>query len=202
MSKPPLVLGTNNKKKLRELKLLLEPFGFQLQSLGDIDNPIEVEETGETFQENARLKACEQAKHLNKWVIGEDSGLSVEVLNGQPGVYSARFAGEDANDELNNAKLLEELENFPREKRTAFYTCHVTLSSPTGQPVIDCEEYCRGLIRTKPSGSAGFGYDPLFEVPEYGLTFGEMGDGVKSILSHRARAIRRFVELLKCFDFE
>ena len=202
MSKPPIVLGTHNQKKLRELKLLLEPFGFQLKSLAEVDNPIEVEETGTTFEENARLKACQQAIHLNQWVIGEDSGLSVDALDGQPGVYSARFSGDGATDETNNAKLIKELENIPREKRTAFYTCHVTLSDPNGQVQLDCEEYCRGIIRNQPAGSGGFGYDPLFEVPEYGLTFGQMGDAVKSILSHRARAIRRFIRMLKSFSFK
>lgn len=202
MSKPQIVLGTHNQKKLRELKLLLEPFGFQLKSLAEVDNPIEVEETGTTFEENARLKACQQAIHLNQWVIGEDSGLSVDALGGQPGVYSARFSGDGATDETNNAKLIKELENIPREKRTAFYTCHVTLSDPNGQVQLDCEEYCRGIIRNQPVGSGGFGYDPLFEVPEYGLTFGQMGDAVKSILSHRARAIRRFIRMLKSFSFK
>lgn len=201
MSKPTLVLGTHNQKKLRELQLLLQPHGFNLKSLTEIEHPLEVEETGTTFQENAQLKATKQARHLKMWVIAEDSGLSVDALHGNPGVYSARFSGEYATDKSNNEKLLDQLANVPREKRTAFYTCHITLSNPDGLAVLDCEQYCRGLIRHEPAGREGFGYDPLFELPEYGLTFGQMGDSVKSVLSHRARAVRQFCRQISVLSF-
>ena len=192
-----IVLGTHNKKKLFELDLLLGPLGFTLKTLADFPEAIEVEETGTTFAENARLKATVQAKHLHQWVLGEDSGLSVDALDGKPGVYSARFAGPDATDEDNNEKLLQELEGVPFAERTAHYTSHITLSDPTGQVMIECEDYCHGIIDTKLSGSGGFGYDPMFIIPEYDLTFGQLGNDIKSILSHRARAMRRFIpELL------
>ncbi len=191
-----LVLGTHNQKKRRELEILLAPYGIQLMTLGEFPNALEVEETGETFQANAALKATVQAKHLGQWVLGEDSGLSVDALGGAPGVYSARFAGLDATDELNNALLLEKLADAPLEKRTAKYTCHMTLSDPDGNERINCFGECHGRILFKQAGKAGFGYDPLFEIPEYHQTFGELGDAVKSVLSHRARANRKFVPQL------
>ena len=128
-----LVLGTNNRKKGIELAELLAPHGFQVVTLADIPGSIEVEETGETFAANAALKACEQAKHLKRWVLGEDSGLAVDALQGGPGVYSARFSGPQATDESNNRLLLEKLGKTPLEKRTAHYVCHATLSDPTGK---------------------------------------------------------------------
>jgi XTP/dITP diphosphohydrolase len=193
-----LVLGTHNVKKRRELDFLLRPHGFELRTLEDFPNSIEVEEDGSTFGENATKKAVQQAVHLNAWVLGEDSGIAVDALDGAPGIYSARFSGPEATDESNNELLLEKLKGLSREKRTAHYVCHMTLSDPTGVVHIDCESTCRGVLRTEPSGSGGFGYDPLFEIPEYGLTFGELGPDIKGVLSHRARASRLFLpKLLK-----
>ena len=196
MSTFVLVLGTRNAKKRRELELLLSPYNILLKSLADLPDSIEVEETGTTFEENATLKAVEQAKHLGQWVLGEDSGLSVEALGGAPGVYSARFSGPDATDEKNNALLLEKLQGVPLEKRTAWYTCHMTLSDPDGKVHIQSQRRCYGRILPEQHGSGGFGYDPMFEIPEYHQTFGQLGDSVKSVLSHRARANRDFVPQL------
>jgi len=190
---PTIVLGTRNRKKGQELAELLVPRGIPFKTLADFPNAIEVAETGETFAENARLKAAEQARHLGQWVMGEDSGLSVDALDGRPGVYSARYAGEGATDAVNNARLLAELSDVPLEKRTAFYTCHMTLADPTGNVRLEAEDHCRGRIRFAESGSGGFGYDPLFEIVEYHRTFAELGGVVKSVLSHRARAIRALI---------
>jgi XTP/dITP diphosphohydrolase len=192
-----IVLGTHNQKKLYELNLLLSPWGYDLKTLTDFPDAIEVEETGSTFAENAGLKAAVQAKNLKQWVIGEDSGLSVDALDGRPGVYSSRYAGENASDQDNNEKLLNELANIPIDKRTAFYTSHISLSDPNGNVVIDCEDYCRGLIGFQPAGDAGFGYDPIFVIAEYHQSFAELGDAVKSVLSHRARALRKFEKLMQ-----
>ena len=189
-----LVLGTHNQKKRRELELLLAGLPIDVQTLEDFDSALSVEETGTTFAENAALKATEQARHLDAWVMGEDSGLSVKALKGQPGVYSARYAGEDGNDAANNAKLVDALKDVALEKRDAWYTCHMALSNPQGQVLISVEETCRGRIISQPRGEAGFGYDPHFELPEYHLTFAELGDTVKSVLSHRAKAMRRFLK--------
>lgn len=188
-----LVLGTRNRKKERELASLLGPHGFELRTLADFPTALEVEETGSTFGENAELKATQQARHLGEWVLGEDSGLSVEALGGAPGIYSARFSGEDATDEENNNLLLEKLRDVPLAQRGAQYTCHAVLSDPRGNVRIRCEDYCRGRILFQGRGTGGFGYDPLFELLEYGQTFGELGESVKALLSHRARAIRRFI---------
>jgi XTP/dITP diphosphohydrolase len=191
-----LVLGTHNRKKGLELQALLTPYGFRLRTLADFPDALDVVEDGQTFADNAALKACQQALHLQRWVLGEDSGLCVEALQGRPGVYSARFSGEDATDESNNQRLLEELEGVPLERRTAYYVCHATLSDPTGTVRVDCEASCHGRIALKPAGTGGFGYDPLFEIAEYHRTFGELGDAVKGVLSHRGRAIRMFVAKL------
>jgi len=188
-----LVLGTHNQKKGVELRQLLEPFGFELKTLADFSNAIEVVEDGDSFEANARLKATQQAVNLGEWVLGEDSGLCVDALDGRPGIFSARFSGPDANDEKNNAFLLEQLTGVPLEKRTAHYVCHMSLSDPKGDVKLDCEDTCCGRILESARGTGGFGYDPLFEIPEYHATFGEMGPSVKAMLSHRSRAMRRFV---------
>jgi XTP/dITP diphosphohydrolase len=191
-----LVLGSHNRKKLGELAELLEPHGFVLKTLADFPAAMEVEETGETFAANAALKATMQAKHLGQWVLGEDSGLSVDVLGGAPGVYSARFSGPGATDERNNQLLLEKLANVPLEKRTAYYTCYAALSDSQGNVRANSEGTCRGRILFEPAGSGGFGYDPLFEVIECHRTFGELAPAVKAVLSHRSRAIRLLVPQL------
>ncbi|PHS15230.1 MAG: non-canonical purine NTP pyrophosphatase, RdgB/HAM1 family [Blastopirellula sp.] len=193
MQQRTVVLGTHNQKKRLEMQRLLIPVGIQLLTLDDFPDAIEVVEDGDSFAANATLKATQQAVHLKQWVIGEDSGLAVDALQGAPGIYSARFSGEEATDESNNAFLLEKLSGVPHQKRTAHYVCHMTLSDPAGQVLADSEDRCNGVILEQPRGTGGFGYDPLFEIPEYHRTFGEMGITVKSALSHRARASRKFV---------
>ena len=195
-----LILGTHNRKKGIELHQLLEPVGFELKTLADVPDAIEVVEDGDSFAANARLKAVQQAIHLNRWVLGEDSGLCVDALDGRPGVLSARFSGPDASDQMNNDHLLQELKGLPLDKRSAHYVCHMSLSDPTGKNRIDCEGICRGRIVTSLRGQGGFGYDPLFEIVEYHKTFGELGSSVKSVFSHRSRAMRRFQpKLLRIF---
>ena len=192
-----LVLGTRNVKKGAELVELLAPHGLQLRTLADFDDGLDVVEDGDSFAANAALKATQQARHLGHWVLGEDSGISVQALNGAPGIYSARFSGDGATDESNNQHLISELGDTPLEKRSAYYTCHMALSDPTGDVRVSVESYCRGRIRFEASGHAGFGYDPYFEVREYHKTFGELGEQVKSVISHRARAIRQLVPRLR-----
>lgn len=188
-----LVLGTHNRKKLGELVGLLSPLGLELKTLADFPDAISVDETGRTFQANAQLKATVQARHLKQWVLGEDSGLSVDALNGDPGVDSAIYAGEPRDDERNNDKLLAALAGVPLEKRTAHYTCHASLSDPHGNVLVDVEDYCHGRIRMERHGAGGFGYDPMFEVVEYGQTFGQLPAEVKARISHRAKAMKKLV---------
>ena len=192
-----LVLGTNNAKKLREMKMLLEGIDVQICSLAEIENSIEVDETGRSFQENSELKAVEQAVHLGKWVLAEDSGLSVAALDGSPGILSARFSGAHATDKTNNHMLLVMMEGVPKQERSAWYTSHMALSDPDGTVHISCQAKCYGRILEAERGESGFGYDPLFELVEYHHTFAELGDAVKSMLSHRARANRIFLPQFK-----
>lgn len=191
-----LVLGSRNRKKLGELAQLLQPHGFELRTLAEFPDAIDVEETGTTFAENARLKATVQARHLKQWVLGEDSGLSVDRLGGAPGVYSARFSGAGATDERNNDLLLEKLAGVPLDQRSAHYTCYAALSDPNGSVRAESEGRCCGRILMQRAGSGGFGYDPLFEIVELHRTFGELSPAVKGAISHRSRAIRQLVPML------
>lgn len=197
-----LVLGTHNAKKLVELKLLLPEDRIRLTSLAEIPNSLDVDETGATFEENAALKATTQAKRLRRWVLAEDSGLTVDALGGRPGVFSARYAGEHGNDEANNDKLLEELRDVPDEKRGAQFNCFLCLSDPQGNVRLQANGKCGGRIARERSGKAGFGYDPLFVIPEYHRTFGELDLAVKRAISHRSRALREFVpKFLRMIEF-
>ncbi len=191
-----LVLGTGNQHKVTELRELLPAASLRLLSLAEIDNAIEVAETGQTFADNARLKAVEQAKHLGRWVLAEDSGLSVDALHGRPGVLSARFAGKHGDDEANNRLLLQELAKVPMHQRGAAFTCHVAVANPQGELWTECVGVCRGVIAGAAVGKGGFGYDPLFIIPEYHLTFAQLGSAVKNVLSHRSRALRLLVPRL------
>jgi XTP/dITP diphosphohydrolase len=196
--RPTLVIGTHNPKKGVELAEMLAPWGFEVVTLDDAPGAIEVVEDGDSFAANAALKASQQAKHLGRWVLADDSGLMVDALGGAPGIYSARFAGPDATDDANNARLLFDLANTPPEKRTAHYVCHVAVADPTGAIRATSEEICRGRVRFRPAGTNGFGYDPLFEIIEYHRTFGELGPHVKQALSHRSRALRAILPKLLC----
>lgn len=196
MDAPAIVLGTHNRGKAAELVGLLAPYGWELRTLADYAQPLHVPESGATFAENAARKACQQALHLWAWVLAEDSGLEVDALGGEPGVHSARYAGPGATDRANVQRLLARLAQVPPESRTARYVCHAVLADPTGHVRAEVEACCRGRITDAPRGTAGFGYDPVFEVPEYHRTFGELGDVVKSVLSHRGRALRQMVRQL------
>jgi len=192
----PIVVATTNRKKLGEMRLLLEPLGFQLRVLSDFEQKTDIEETGSSFIENARLKAVGQAKFLGQWCIGEDSGLVVPALDGAPGIYSARFSGENATDTTNNELLLQKMQAFQGSQRAAYYVSTAVLADPAGNIHIESEGKCWGRIISEPRGIQGFGYDPLFEIAEYHLTFAELGSVVKSALSHRARAMEKFKKRL------
>jgi XTP/dITP diphosphohydrolase len=191
-----LVLGTTNQGKVRELIDLLEPFCLGCVSLAGLPAAVDVEETGDTFAANAALKAAAQAVALRRWVLAEDSGLVVPALGGEPGVRSARFSGDDPGvgrdvvDRRNNALLLERLAKAAGRDRAAHYACHAALADPSGAIVAVSAGTCHGIIADTPAGAGGFGYDPLFVVPEYHRTFGELPATVKALISHRARAMR------------
>jgi XTP/dITP diphosphohydrolase len=166
-------------------------------TLDDFPESIDVVEDGDSFAANAVLKATQQARHLGQWVLADDSGLEVDALDSAPGIYSARFAGKNSNDDENNALLLERLSGTPLEKRTAHYMCHVALADPQGTVRAESHDVCHGRIRFERAGTNGFGYDPLFEVVEYHRTFGELGPAVKRAISHRSRALRAILPKLQ-----
>lgn len=196
MSETPsliVVLASRNRKKTGEMSDLLKPLGIQLLCIADFPDVPEVVEDGSTFAENAAKKASQTALAVRQWTIGEDSGLMVDALQGQPGIYSARYSDPGATDERNNLKLQQELAGVPPERRGAGYVCSVALADPTGVIRLTAEDRCRGRIINEPLGTNGFGYDPYFLIPEYHRTFGELSSTVKQYLSHRARAFARFI---------
>ena len=191
-----LFLGTGNKKKIIELGQVLEPRGYRLKTPSDLPSQIEVDETGSTFLENAKLKAVAQAKHTGLWSIGEDSGLCVLALDGAPGIYSARYSGPNGTDATNNSLLLDRMANLPDSSRDAFYVSTIALADPSGVVHIEVSGECWGRILRAPRGEGGFGYDPLFEIPEFHRTFAELGINVKRAISHRGRSLRAFLARL------
>jgi XTP/dITP diphosphohydrolase len=192
-----LVVGTRNRKKLGEIKEILSGLDLQLSDLTEWPEAPEVVEDGDTFEANARKKAGQLAQVLHQWVLGEDSGLVVPALKGSPGVYSARYAGKQGDDAANNMKLLSELEALPNDCRDAYYVCTAALASPEGEIVAVVEGKCHGRIIKKYRGGGGFGYDPLFLIPEYHQTFGELSAVVKHALSHRGRALAQLRPVLR-----
>jgi XTP/dITP diphosphohydrolase len=191
-----LIVGSRNRKKTAEIAGLLAPHGIEAVSIADFPDAPDVVEDGETFADNAAKKASETAKFLGQWVLAEDSGLCVDALQGAPGVYSARFSGENTTDDANNRKLIAELNGVPADRRSAGYSCHVAVSDPEGTIRLTSSGTCRGRIVDTASGSNGFGYDPHFLIPEYHQTFGELSPLVKQQLSHRARAFQRLIPRL------
>jgi XTP/dITP diphosphohydrolase len=187
-ARPVFVLASRNRKKAREMAELLVPVPVELISVADFPDAPVVEETGATFAENAALKARAVAQATGRWTLADDSGLAVDELHGAPGVYSARYAGPDAHDAQNNERLLTELRDVPDERRGAQFICCLAVADPAGTVRIQVEGRCRGRLLHAPRGHNGFGYDPLFFVPEYWQTFAELSPIAKGALSHRARA--------------
>src|SRR6516225_2643443 len=197
-----LVLRTRNAKKRQEIEEILGDLGLDLRDLRNWPDAPEVVEDGDTFEDNARKKASELAQALHHWVLGEDSGLIVPALNGRPGVYSARYAGQQGDDAANNARLLAELAPLPDDQRTAYYVCTAALADPDGQVKAVTEGRCHGRIIRDFHGQGGFGYDPLFLILEYHRTFGELSPRVKHALSHRARALAKLRPVLRSLLFK
>ena len=192
-----LVLGTRNAKKRREIEEILGDLGLTLHDLSHYRAAPEVVEDGATFEANARKKAAETARSVGQWVLGEDSGLVVPALNGRPGVHSARYAGTQGDDAANNTRLLAELAPLGPEAHAAYYVCTAALADPAGAIHAVVEGRCHGRIINAYRGEGGFGYDPLFLIPEYHRTFGELSPRVKHALSHRGRALLRLRPVLR-----
>jgi len=195
MSKRIMVVATGNQGKLAEIKELMADFDFEILSLEDYPEIGDIEETGNSFAENALLKAEAVWKVTHSWVLADDSGLEVDFLAGAPGIYSARYAGEEKNDKKNNQKLLTALRGVPPEKRGAVFRCALALLNPAGEELIFGGE-CRGIIAERERGERGFGYDPLFFLPALNQTMAELEEEEKNSLSHRAKAMEKLMDYL------
>lgn len=191
-----IIVASNNQKKIKEIKEILKDFNMEVKSLKDEDINIDVEEDGKTFEENSRKKAIEIRDYLlkkgkdNFLVMSDDSGLEVDYLNGEPGVYSARYSGVHGDDESNNKKLLKALEGVSKRDRGAKFVSVITIADSLGE-VISVRGEVLGTIQEKESGVSGFGYDPLFYVEEFKKTFSEVSAEEKNSISHRGKALRK-----------
>ena len=187
MSKPKILLATNNRAKVKEYAKLLQGIPYRIVSLEDMHISEQVEETGTSFEENAILKAKRYAKLSGLTTIADDSGLEVDALGGEPGVRSARYAGEGASDKERIDFLLNKLVDVPWEKRLAQFRCVIAIAYPDGEVQI-CQGQCRGILTFKPLGDNGFGYDPIFYLPDLHKTMAELSMSEKNVISHRGQA--------------
>ncbi len=190
-----LLIATKNQGKLREIRDLLKDLDIKITSLADYPHCPEIIEDGKTFAQNALKKAATIAMYKRILVMGEDSGLEVKALGNRPGIYSARYAGPQATDRKNNLKLLRELKKVPLKKRQARYRCCAALVDADGIVEV-VSGSCSGMITTKHFGKNGFGYDPLFLIPKYHQTFGQLPAEIKAKISHRAKALKKLRKAL------
>lgn len=191
-----IILATHNKGKIREFKEALEELGWEAVPISDLADLPDPEETGATFEENALQKARYYAAAIGEPVLSDDSGIIADALGDRPGIYSARYAGVHGDDEVNNQKLIEDLRPFHGEERKGRYVCVVALVWPDGRAVT-AEGTCEGIIRDFYAGTGGFGYDPLFYLPQFQKTMAEISLEEKNGISHRGRALRGLIEKLK-----
>ncbi len=195
---PKLLLATSNPGKIREYRFLLYGLGYQITTLADERITKFITESGNNYEQNARLKAVTYAKLSQLTALADDSGLEVDALNGEPGVKSARFAGKVATDAEKISLLLAKLNDIPWEKRTARFKCVIAIASPGGHADTYCGE-CYGMIALEAKGENGFGYDPIFFIPEIGKTMAELPLETKNQISHRARASQKVRQMFQRF---
>jgi len=193
---PKLLLATNNQAKVREYRSLLQNLPFELVTLAEAGITTVVDEVGETLEENARLKATLLAAESQLLALADDSGLEVDTLGGEPGRLSARYAGEGASDRDRVNYLLSRLENVPWQKRSACFRCIIAVATPSGEVEL-CSGECQGMITFELRGEQGFGYDPIFYLPELGKTMAELPLEIKNQVSHRGKAARKVYQVLK-----
>lgn len=196
MTTQPIVLATTNQGKAKEFAVLLQGLPVEIETLKDYPEIGDIVEDGQTFKENTLIKARTVAKATGKLAVADDSGLMVDALDGAPGIYSARFAGEDKNDAKNTAKLLALLQDTPQEARGAQFCCAIAIVLPDGREYTT-EGICRGEIAFAPAGDGGFGYDPVFLVPQWGKTFAELTMSEKNAISHRGKANAQALVILR-----
>jgi len=192
-----IVLASSNQGKLAEIKTILAPYSYQLRTQSEF-SVSDADETGLTFIENALIKARHACEHTGHMALADDSGLEVDVLQGAPGIYSARYAGAHGDSAANNAKLLEALQSVPEGQRQARFHCVIVLLRHSDDPTpIICQGTWHGTIATSPSGREGFGYDPLFYLSQYNCTAAELSNETKNQISHRALALRQLTAQLQ-----
>lgn len=191
-----ILFATSNAGKAKEVQAMFSDLDVDIKTLREEGISIEIEENGQTFAENALIKAKAIAKMTDKIVLADDSGLVVDYLNGEPGIYSARYMGEDTSYDIKNARILERMEGVPDDQRTARFVCAMAAIMPGGE-VICTEGIMEGLIGYEMKGTNGFGYDPIFYLPEYGMTSSEISPEKKNEISHRGKALRKMQDELK-----
>lgn len=190
-----IIFATGNMDKMKEIREVLKDLDYEILSMKEAGVELEVEETGSTFEENALLKASAIAGHCNDIVLADDSGLEIDYLNKEPGIYSARYLGHDTSYDYKNKKILEKLAEVPREQRNARFVCAIAAVFPDGSSLVK-RATIEGEIGFEIAGEGGFGYDPIFYVPEYGCTTAELSPEQKNEISHRGKALRMIKEAL------
>jgi len=191
-----IIFATGNEGKIKEIKMIFEDTQWEVLSMKDVGIQVDVEENGNSFEENAIIKAKAIAKYCKEIVLADDSGLVVDALNGEPGIYSARYMGEDTSYVIKNENILDRMKDFKGEKRSARFICAVAASFPDGQ-VITTQGVMEGEIAQCSSGENGFGYDPIFYLPQYQSTSAELDPKIKNQISHRGKALEKMKEILR-----
>lgn len=191
-----IVFATGNAGKAREVAMMFSDMDVSVKTLKEAGIHADIIEDGNTFMENARIKAETIARFTDKIVLADDSGLVIDYLNGEPGIYSARYMGEDTSYDIKNANILKRMENVPTEERTARFICAMAAVMPDGE-VIEAEGVMEGIIGMKSAGTNGFGYDPIFYLPEYKASSAEITPEQKNEISHRGKALRKMQEELR-----
>ncbi len=191
-----ILFATSNAGKAKEVQAMFSDLDVDVKTLREEGIDVAIEENGQTFAENALIKAKAIAGMTDKIVLADDSGLVVDYLNGEPGIYSARYMGEDTSYDIKNARILERMEGVPDDQRTARFVCAMAAIMPGGE-VICTEGIMEGLIGYEMKGTNGFGYDPIFYLPEYGMTSSEISPEKKNEISHRGKALRKMQDELK-----
>ena len=197
-----LLIASTNQGKIKEINTYFQKLNFNIKGLDDFPQIGDIEEDGNSFKENALKKARVSSKTTGLLTLADDSGLVVDYLDGAPGIYSARYAGEDVSDKENNNKLLKELKGVSKEERTAYFKCVMALVFPDKNKEYTFEGICSGLITKEPRGKHGFGYDPLFFVPEYEKTMAQLSPEIKNQISHRAKALKKVKNFFEDHNFD
>lgn len=191
-----IIFATGNPGKIKEIRMIMEDAGFEVISMKDAGIDPVIEENGTSFEENALIKARTVASYTKEIVLADDSGLEVDALNGEPGIYSARYLGEDTPYRVKNAEIIRRLEGVEGSGRSARFVCAIAAVLPDGRELVT-KETIEGLIGYEEKGTNGFGYDPIFYVPQYGKTTAELSEDEKNRISHRGKALRLMKEELK-----